>query len=391
MMMQTRSPRYSAFWLFLCCLLTTAPLLARAETMIPRPPQVEARSYLLLDARSGQILVEHDANKELPPASLTKMMTAYLVEKEIQSGNIKEQDMVPISVKAWRMGGSRMFVKEGTRVPLIDLLKGVIVQSGNDASVALAEYVAGSEDAFADLMNNQARQLGMNNTHFVNATGWPAENHYTTAHDLAWLARAIIRDYPEHYDIYAEKEFTYNGITQPNRNLLLWRDESVDGLKTGHTEEAGYCLVSSAKQDGMRLIAVVMGTDSEAARARESQKLLSYGFRFYETYEGYGAEDVLDTPEVWLGEADQVRLGLDEALVLTIPKGSRDQLKAEMTIQPELRAPIQKGQQYGTLTVRLGDEQLVERPLVALEAVEQAGFFSRIWDHIVLFFKGLFS
>ena len=389
-MMHIRSPRYSAFWLFLCFLLGAAPLLAQAQ-MIPRPPQVDARSYLLLDANSGHVLVEHNADKELPPASLTKMMTAYLVEKEIQAGHISEQDMVPISVKAWRMGGSRMFIQEGSRVSVDDLLKGVIIQSGNDASVALAEYVAGSEDAFVDLMNNQARQLGMNNTHFVNSTGWPAENHYTTARDLAWLARAIIRDYPEHYDVYAEKEFTYNDITQPNRNLLLWRDETVDGLKTGHTEEAGYCLVSSAKQNDMRLIAVVMGTDSEAARARESQKLLSYGFRFHETYQGYGAGDVLDTPRVWLGDANQVRLGLAEELVLTIPKGSRDQLSAEMSIQPELRAPIREGDQYGTLTVKLGDEQLVQRPLVALETVEQAGLFSRIWDHIVLFFKGLFD
>jgi len=389
-MMQTRSLSHSLFWLLLAGLLAVAPL-ARAENMIPRPPEVEARSYLLLDAKSGQVLVEHNADKKLPPASLTKMMTAYLVEKEIQAGNINEQDQVPISVKAWRMGGSRMFVKEGTQVPLVDLLKGVIVQSGNDASVALAEYVAGSEGAFADLMNNQAGQLGMDNTHFVNATGWPADDHYTTARDLAWLARAIIRDYPEHYDIYAQKEFSYNGITQQNRNLLLWRDDSVDGLKTGHTEEAGYCLVSSAKQNGMRLISVVKGTDSEAARARESQKLLSYGFRFYETYEGYGAGDVLDTPEVWMGAADQVRLGLEDDLVLTVPKGSQEQLKAEMSIQPELRAPIEEGRQYGTLTVSLDGEQLVQRPLVALEAVEEAGFFSRIWDHIVLFFKGLFD
>ncbi|MFP1678109.1 D-alanyl-D-alanine carboxypeptidase family protein [Alloalcanivorax sp. C16-2] len=389
-MMQTRSLAYSLFWLLLAGLLAVSPL-ARAENMIPRAPEVEARSYLLLDAKSGQVLVEHNADKELPPASLTKMMTAYLVEKEIQAGNIGERDMVPISVKAWRMGGSRMFVKEGTQVPVADLLKGVIVQSGNDASVALAEYVAGSEGAFADLMNNQASQLGMNNSHFVNATGWPAENHYTTARDLAWLARAIIRDYPEHYDIYAQKEFTYNGITQQNRNLLLWRDDAVDGLKTGHTEEAGFCLVSSAEQNGMRLISVVMGTDSEAARARESQKLLSYGFRFYETYEGYGAGDVLDTPKVWMGAADQVRLGLEDDLVLTVPKGSHDQLKAEMSIQPELRAPIEEGRQYGTLTVSLDGKELVQRPLVALEAVEEAGFFSRIWDHIVLFFKGLFN
>lgn len=277
MMTQYLSPQTLLFRVFICLsLLTLAPLSA-ANGLIPRAPDVDARGYLLMDAKSGQVIVEHNAEQELPPASLTKMMTAYLVEKEIAAGNITEQEMVPISVKAWRMGGSRMFIQEGTRVSVQDLLKGVVIQSGNDASVALAEYVAGSEEAFADLMNNQARELGMDDTHFMNATGWPAENHYTTAHDLAILARAIIRDFPEHYDLYAQKEFTYNGITQHNRNLLLWRDDSVDGLKTGHTEEAGYCLVSSAKQDGMRLIAVVMGTDSEAARARESQKLLSYG------------------------------------------------------------------------------------------------------------------
>jgi D-alanyl-D-alanine carboxypeptidase (penicillin-binding protein 5/6) len=364
---------------------------AQALDMVPRPPQVEARSYLLMDANSGQVLVEHDADKPMPPASLTKMMTAYIAEKEIQSGNVTGQDMVPISVRAWKMGGSRMFIKEGTKVPLAQLLKGIIIQSGNDASVAVAEYLAGSEGAFADLMNRQAALLGMSNTHFVNATGWPAENHYTTAHDLAKLARAIIRDYPDHYDLYAQKDFTYNGITQQNRNLLLWRDPSVDGLKTGHTEEAGYCLVASAKQNDMRLISVVMGTDSEGARARESLKLLTYGFRFYETYQAYGADDVLDTPAVWMGKANQVRLGLNDALVLTIPKDSGDRLKAEMTVQPELRAPITKGQSLGTLIVRLDDKILVEKPLVALEEVEEAGFFTKIWDHIVLFFKGLFS
>jgi|TARA_R100000655_G_scaffold23396_5_gene47151 serine-type D-Ala-D-Ala carboxypeptidase (penicillin-binding protein 5/6) len=391
MMTQYLSPQTLLFRVLVCLTLLSLAPLSAANGLIPRAPDVDARGYLLMDAKSGQVIVEHNADQELPPASLTKMMTAYLAEKEIQAGNITEQDMVPISVQAWRMGGSRMFVQEGTRVSVGDLLKGIVIQSGNDASVAMAEYIAGSEDAFADLMNNQARELGMDDTHFMNATGWPAENHYTTAHDLAILARAIIRDFPEHYDLYAQKEFTYNGITQHNRNLLLWRDDSVDGLKTGHTEEAGYCLVSSAKQDGMRLIAVVMGTDSEASRARESQKLLSYGFRFYETYEGYGAGDVLDTPAVWMGAANQVRLGLEEDLILTVPKDSQDQLKASMSIRPELRAPIREGEQYGTLTVTLADETVAQRPLVALENVEEAGFFAKIWDHVVLFFKGLFS
>jgi len=390
-MTQYRSPQTLLFRVLFCLTALSLAPLAAANSLIPRAPDVDARSYLLMDAKSGQVIVEHNADQELPPASLTKMMTAYLAEKEIQAGNLSEQDMVPISVQAWRMGGSRMFVKEGTRVPVIDLLKGIVIQSGNDASVAMAEFIAGSEGAFADLMNNQARELGMDSTHFINATGWPAENHYTTAHDLAILARAIIRDFPEHYDLYAQKEFSYNGITQHNRNLLLWRDDSVDGLKTGHTEEAGYCLVSSAKQDSMRLISVVMGTDSEGARARESQKLLSYGFRFYETYEGYGGGDVLDTPKVWMGAANQVRLGLKEDLILTVPKDSQDQLKAAMSIRPELRAPIREGEQYGTLTITLADQTVAEKPLIALENVEEAGFFAKIWDHVVLFFKGLFS
>ncbi|MCG8394948.1 MAG: D-alanyl-D-alanine carboxypeptidase [Pseudomonadales bacterium] len=358
--------------------------------MVPRAPQIDARGYLLMDAASGQIIVEHNADQRLPPASLTKMMTAYIAEAELQKGNISEDDMAPISVKAWKMGGSRMFVREGTRVPVGELLRGIIIQSGNDASVALAEFIAGSEDAFADLMNQHARRLGMEGSHFVNATGWPAENHFTTATDMAILARAIIRDYPEHYGTYAEKEFTYNGITQQNRNLLLWRDPSVDGLKTGHTEEAGYCLVSSAKKDDMRLIAVVMGTDSEAARARESQKLLTYGFRFFETYKAYSAGDILDTVDVWMGDSDKLRLGLSEDLVLTIPRESHENLNAEVSVTPQLEAPIVKGQQYGTVKVSLNNEVLVEKPLVALENIEEAGIFTKLWHHILLFFQGLF-
>nr|WP_080531848.1 D-alanyl-D-alanine carboxypeptidase family protein [Alloalcanivorax xenomutans] len=343
-----------------------------------------------MDARSGHIIVQHNADQTMPPASLTKMMTAYIAEREIQSGNISLQDQAPVSVKAWRMGGSRTFLKEGTQVSIDDLLRGIIIQSGNDASVAMAEYIAGSEDAFADLMNQQARALNMNDTHFMNATGWPAENHHSTAHDMARLARAIINDYPEHYDIYAEKEFTYNGITQTNRNLLLWRDSTVDGLKTGHTDEAGYCLVASAKRDEMRLISVVMGTASEQARAQETQKLLTYGFRFFESYKAYSANDVLANPDVWLGAADTVRLGPEKDVQLTVPRDSADRLQAEMTINPQLRAPIEKGQQYGTVTIRLDDEVISETPLVALESVEEGGFFSRLWDHIMLFFKDLF-
>jgi len=379
----------SIFFIIVALLGTLMSLQAQAST-VPRAPQVDARGYLLMDAASGNIIVEHNADQRLPPASLTKMMTAYIAEAELQKGNISEQDMAPISVQAWKMGGSRMFVREGTRVPVGDLLRGIIIQSGNDASVAMSEFIAGSGDAFADLMNQHARRLGMKDSHFVNSTGWPAENHYTTARDMAILARAITRDFPEHYDIYAEKEYTYNGITQQNRNLLLWRDPSVDGLKTGHTEEAGYCLVSSAEKDGMRLITVVMGTDSESARARESQKLLTYGFRFFETYKAYSAGDILDTVDVWMGESKQLRLGLAEDLVLTIPRDSHESLKAEMTVNPQLKAPIVQGQQYGTVTVRQNNDVLMEKPLVALENIEEAGIFTKLWHHVLLFFKGLF-
>lgn len=386
--MRPQSFRFTVFALF--ALLGTALSLQAQGQMVPRAPQIEAKGYLLMDAASGQIIVEHNAEQRLPPASLTKMMTAYIAEEELQKGNISEKDMAPISVKAWQMGGSRMFVREGTRVPVGDLLQGIIIQSGNDASVAMAEYIAGSEDAFADLMNQHANRLGMDSSHFMNATGWPAENHFTTAKDMAILARAIVRDFPDHYGMYAKKEFTYNGITQQNRNLLLWRDPTVDGLKTGHTDEAGYCLVSSAKKDDMRLIAVVMGTASEGARARESQKLLTYGFRFFETYKAYSAGDVLDTVDVWMGKQDQLRLGLAEDLVLTIPRESHENLKAEISVTPQLEAPIMEGQQYGTLTVRMDNEVLVKKPLVALETVEEAGIFTKLWHHLLLFFKGLF-
>ncbi len=387
-MIQTRLLRDLVIFVATAAALTLSGM-TQADILIPHPPKVEAKSYILVDAANGQVLVAHNADKELPPASLTKMMTAYIAEKEIQAGHVSGKDMVPISVKAWRTGGSRMFVREGTKVSLDDLMHGIIVDSGNDATVAVAEYLAGSVSAFADLMNQEAKQLGMTHTHYVNATGLPVDNHYSTARDLATLARAIIHNYPDHYDLYKVKTFTFNGITQRNRNVLLWRDPSVDGIKTGHTDAAGYCLVASAKQDGMRLISVVMGTDSDAARARESQKLLTYGFRFYESYKAYNAGQVLSTPTVWLGEKNQVPLGLQQDLILTIPRDSHDHLQAQMTIQPQLQAPIKKGQQYGTLTVSLDGKQITQQPLVALNDVQQAGFFSRLWDHIVLFFKNL--
>lgn len=362
-----------------------------APALIPAPPQLASSAYLLVDAHTGEVIVENNSDQLLPPASLTKMMTSYIVEAELYKGTIAETDLVDISVKAWRMGGSKMFIREGTKVRVIDLLRGVIIQSGNDASVALAEHIAGSEEAFVDIMNQQAALLGMTNTTFKNATGWPAEGHLTTARDLSLLAKALINDHPKYYELNAEKYYEYNGINQPNRNKLLFRDDSVDGLKTGHTEEAGYCLVSSAERDGMRLIAVIMGTRSEEARATESQKLLAYGFRYYQTLKLYTAGDTLQTSPVWSGKSDEVSLGLQNDIYVTIPRGAQSQLVAVKSVEEVIQAPISEGQEMGTLNVKLGDEPLVDTPLVAQHAVEEAGFFARLWDGIRLFFFNLFN
>lgn len=361
------------------------------QIIIPSPPQLAASGYLLIDADTGAVLVEHNADERLPPASLTKMMSSYIVSEEIESGRISEEDMVNISVKAWRMGGSKMFIREGTQVSVKDLLLGVIVQSGNDATVALAEYISGSEDAFVDVMNQKAALMGMTSTHFENSTGWPAEGHLTTARDLGILARAIINDHPEHYALYKEKYFVWNDIRQPNRNLLLFRDETVDGLKTGHTEEAGYCLVASAKRNGMRLISVVMGTASENARAAESQKLLAYGFRYYETLSLYNAGTELSKTRVWGGKTNEVALGIAQDIKLTLPRGRQEELQANMHINEVIKAPIETGQSLGKVTIELDGKVQAEADLIALQPVEKAGFFARLWDSIKLFFRNLFS
>jgi len=364
---------------------------AAKPALIPAPPQVSASSYILMDATSGEIIVEHESYIQLPPASLTKMMTAYIVESEVAQGNIHLYDEVPVSVKAWRTGGSKMFIKEGTKVLLEELLKGVIIQSGNDASIALAEYVAGSEDAFADVMNQHASLLGMTNTNFMNATGLPSDGHYSSAADLAKLALSIINDFPDQYSLYSEKYFTYNNIRQPNRNRLLWRDKSVDGLKTGHTDEAGFCLVASAERNGMRLISVVMGTNSENARAKETQKLLNYGVRYYETHNLYKAGDALTDSRVWKGALESMQLGLAEDVVVTIPRGQKGDLKAELNVDKIIEAPVNVGEEYGRLQVSLEGKIIVDEPLVALEPIPEGGFFKCLWDMVKLFFIGLFS
>ena len=364
----------------------------QAAVLIPAPPEISAKSWILIDANTGKILVEENPDQQLPPASLTKMMTSYVVAGEMGSGKISKDDNVPISVNAWKMGGSKMFVREGTEVPIMQLLRGIIIQSGNDATVALAEHVAGSESAFADVMNQRAALLGMSNTNFLNATGWPAEGHLTTARDLSLLAQALIADHPEHYKLYSEKYFEFNGIKQPNRNRLLWRDKSVDGMKTGHTEAAGYCLVASAERNGMRLISVVMGTNSEEARAQESQKLLSYGFRYYETALLYNAGDVIQAANpVWFGKEDMVDLVVDRDIFLTYPRGARELLEVNIHVDTIIKAPLTSTGELGKLTVAYQGEQLLEVSLRAGHPIAEAGFFARLWDHMMLFIKGLFG
>lgn len=378
----------AAFIIFLSFFTFSVSAFAESE-FIPSAPQIAATAYIVMDADTGKVILEQSSKEQFAPASLTKMMTSYIVEYELNKGNVSKGDQVLVSEKAWRTEGSRMFIKEGTQVSLEDLLRGIIIQSGNDASVAVAEHIAGSESAFADLMNQHAELLGMKNSHFANATGLPADGHVSTAEDLAILARAIISEFPEQYGVYAEKYFTYNGIRQPNRNKLLWRDHTVDGLKTGHTEEAGYCLVASAKREGMRLISVVLGTKSEEARAQESQKLLAYAFRYYRTHKLYGADEVLSSAQVWGGQTDQVKLGLKEALAVTIPRGQAEALQATMDVDQVINAPVVKGQEYGVVRVTLEGQEVTTVPLVALEDIEEGGFVKRVWHAIVRFFSSL--
>lgn len=368
-----------------------APDVVRAaeKPIIPPPPQVAASSYLLMDADTSEVLVEHNANEPLPPASLTKIMTSYIAAMELEAGRISLKDQVPVSVKAWRAPGSRMFVREGTTVPLEDLLKGIVIQSGNDASIAVAEHVAGSEDAFASMMNQQAAVLGMHASQFANATGLPADGHQSSAWDLALLTVDLINRFPEHYAYYSERSFTYNDIEQPNRNRLLWRDRTVDGVKTGHTEEAGFCLVASALRGNMRLISVVMGTDSEEARMRESQKLLSYGFRYFETQELYEAEVPLKTSRIYYGESEELPMGVAEAVSITIPRGSYEDLSPELIVPRALEAPISAGTEVGELVLSLYGEEIYRAPLVALADVTEAGVFARLSDWVSLFIADL--
>lgn len=363
---------------------------AALPMVTPTAPALAAKGYVLIDATSGKVLASQNAEQQMPPASLTKMMTSYIISEAIRQGHIKLDDLVRVSEKAWRTGGSKMFVKVGDMVPVRELMQGIIVDSGNDACVAMAEHVAGSEDAFASLMNQQAALLGMKHTHFTDSTGLPNADHYTTPQDMAILGRALVLNFPEDYKWYSQKWFVYNGIKQPNRNRLLWRDPTVDGIKTGHTDEAGFCLVSSAQRNGTRLIAVVMGAPTDSARAEDSQRLLNYGFRFFETHKLYVANSVLQKVRVWQGKEREVPVGVLQDVYVTVIPGQYPNIKTELVLNTPFKAPITKGQVLGNINLMLNAEKIGSEPLVALKDDPKGGFFTRIADSVSLAIKNFF-
>lgn len=366
---------------------TFTALAAPVDLPMAPPPQLAAKAWLLLDTQSGQSLVEHNADQRIEPASLTKLMSAYLTFAALRQGRIKLTDTVPVSEKAWKAEGSRMFIEPNKPVTVAELLRGMIVQSGNDATIALAEAVGGSEAGFVAMMNKQAQRLGMSNTHFVNSTGLPDARHYTTARDLARLAAAIVRDFPEFYPLYSIKEYTYNGITQANRNRLLWSDPTVDGMKTGHTQGAGYCLIASSQRGTRRLLSVVLGADSEAMRAMESQRLLNYGFQFFDSVRLYAKNQTVATLKVWKGSSNTIKTGFTRDIYLSLPRGQAKDIKASLTTRQPLLAPLVAGQQVGTVTLTLNNKPLAQYPLLALESVSVANMFGRAWDGLRLLFK----
>lgn len=360
-----------------------------ATALIPAPPTVAARAHILIDANSADVIAENNADERLAPASLTKMMTGYILSEEVAAGHVSWDDLVTVSPNAWAQnpvfaGSSLMWIEVGTEVALRDLFYGLVISSGNDASVAIAEHLTGSEEAFAGMMNQYAARLGMVNTRFVNSHGLPDPGHYTTARDMALLARAVVSDHPDDYAVYSEREFRFNDIKQMNRNELLG-EEGVDGLKTGYTQDAGYCLVSSAQRSGMRLVSVVMGTQSRQGRRNESRKLLGYGFRFFETRHLFTNAQVLHTARVWSGKQESVTLGIGSEVWLTLPRGSFEALKDHTTIDNVIRAPLASGQTLGNVLLRLDEEVVFDRPLMALQDVESAGVLRQLWDSLVLF------
>jgi len=371
------------FIFFLGCFISAA-----AHAVAPPPPAIAGRAWIVGDLTSSQVLVAERADERIEPASLTKLMTAYLVFSALHEKKLTLEQTVPVSVHAWRAPGSRMFIEPRKPVTVDELIKGMEVQSGNDACIALAEAVAGSEDVFVQMMNREAERLGMKNTHFMNATGLPDAQHYSTARDLYTLAAAVIRDFPQEYArYYAIKEFRYNNITQPNRNRLLWLDPSVDGVKTGHTDAAGFCLIASSKRGARRLLSVLLGSNSEAGRAQESQKLLNWGFQFFDDVRLFGPKEVVRTLQVWKGASNDLKAGVAGELYVTVPKGEAAKLKAEAISQQPLVAPVAQGARVGTLRVTFDGKPLGEYPLVALEAVGPAGIFGRAWDTLRLWIK----
>ena len=373
---------------FLIAVLVSLFSLSALAQSVPAPA-LAANAWVLVDHATGQVLAGKDPDARIEPASLTKLMTAYLTFAALKAGTITPDQVVPVSTKAWRMEGSRMFIEPNKPVTVDELIRGVIVQSGNDACVALAETIAGSEEAFAALMNREAQRLGMVNTNFTNSTGLPDPQLYTSANDLARLAAAIVRDFPEYYSLYSLKEFTYNNIKQPNRNRLLYMDPTVDGMKTGHTSSAGYCLVSTAQRGERRLISVVLGAASDTVRAQESLKLLNFGFQFYDTVKLYAADEALSQFRVWKGQKNEVGVGFTHDFLLSLQTDDVQKVQVTLESRQPLIAPLDKGQEVGTLKLSVADKPIGDYPVVALQDVPVAGFFGRLWDAIVLFFKNL--
>ena len=362
-----------------------------AQSMVPKAPKLNLTSYILMEASTNTVIAEFNSDNQIAPASMTKVMSGYVIADQVANGSISLDDKVLISEKAWKTGGSKMFVEAGKRVSVKDLLSGIIIQSGNDATIAMAEYVAGSEEGFVDFMNAYASEMGLTNSLFQNATGFSDPNHFTSAKDLAKLTQALINNFPDHYTTYKEKEFTFSGIRQLNRNKLLWRDDSVDGVKTGHTDSAGFCLISSAKRNDMRLIAVVAGSESENERLTASQRLLEYGFRFYATQKLVSQETKVTSAKVWGGQTDEVALGSSKDIYLTLPRSDFKNIKANYQFNNNLQAPIEVGQEIGSIEFTSNDRVVLSAPLVAIETVEAKGFFGMLWSRLVYWVTNLFS
>ena len=362
-----------------------------AQSMVPKAPKLNLSSYILLEASTNTVIAEFNSDNQIAPASMTKVMSGYVIADQIANGSISLDDKVLISEKAWKTGGSKMFIEAGKRVSVTDLLSGIVIQSGNDATIAMAEYVAGSEEGFVDFMNAYASEMGLTNTLFQNSTGFSDPNHFTSAKDLAKLTQELINKFPDHYATYREKEFTFSGIRQLNRNKLLWRDDSVDGVKTGHTDSAGFCLISSARRNDMRLIAVVAGSESENERLTASQRLLEYGFRFYATQKLVSQETKVTTAKVWGGKTNEVALGSTQDIYLTLPRSEFKNIKANYQFNNNLQAPIEIGQMIGSIEFTSNDRVVLSAPLVAIETVEAKGFFGMLWSRLVYWITNLFS